>query len=298
MKQGLSTDDVLLAGGNKATLEMIKGKLMSRFKMSGMGDVSRVLGMQVTRDNQAGSLTITQEDYTRGLLVKHGMQDCRPLGTPGYGKELSLVQPEESLLDDEAKRRFQSIVGSTMYLSQVTRYDISYSVNQLARAMSKPSKVHMGVAKHLLRYLAGTVDSSTTYKQGGFRLNAYSDANWGNNPDNGKSTSSYIMMMCNGPVSFKVGMQGLTTRSTMEAELVAGALATREAVFCQNTITELGFKEDFECVPLHIDNTSALRVAGNQNYSSRAKLVVFRYFYARSSRRDTWAFTTYRRRSR
>ena len=107
-------DDVQLAGGNNATLEMIKGRLMSRLKMSDMGDVSRVLGMQVTSDSQSGSLTITQKDYTRGLLVKYGMQDCRPLEAPGCGKELSLVQPEESLLDDEAKRRFQAIVGSTM----------------------------------------------------------------------------------------------------------------------------------------------------------------------------------------
>ena len=115
MKQGLSADDdsmviitlcvddVRLAGGNNATLEMIKGKLMSRFEMSDMGDVSRVLGMQVTRDSQAGSLTIIQENYTRGLLVKYGMQDCRPLGTPGNGKELSLVQSKESLLDNEPR---------------------------------------------------------------------------------------------------------------------------------------------------------------------------------------------------
>ena len=76
-------NDVLLTGGNKATPEMIKGKLMSWFKVSDIGDVSRVLGMQVTRDGQTGSLTITQEDYTRGRLIKYGMQDCRPLGTPG-----------------------------------------------------------------------------------------------------------------------------------------------------------------------------------------------------------------------
>ena len=38
------------------------------------------------------------------------------------------------------------------------------------------------------------------------------------------------MMMCIGPGSFKVGMQGLTAQSTMEAELVAAALATRKAV--------------------------------------------------------------------
>ena len=54
----------------------------------------------------------------------------------------------------------------------------------------------------------------------------------------------------------------------MEMRFVAGALAMREAVFCQNMMMELGFKEDFKCVPLHIENTSALHVAGNQTYSS------------------------------
>ena len=107
--------------------------------------------MHVTRDRQAGLITIIQQDYTRGLIVKYSMQDFRPLGTPGYGKELSVLKPEEGLLEDEAKRRSKAIVSSTMYLGQVTRYDISYAVKQLARAMSKPSKVHIGAAKHLLR---------------------------------------------------------------------------------------------------------------------------------------------------
>ena len=185
--------------------------------------------------------------------------------------------PEESLLDDEAKRRSQAIVGSI--LSQVTRYDISYAVNHLAKAMSKPPKVHMGADKHLLRYVAGMVDFRVTYKQGGLRLSVDSDADWGNNPDNGKSTSAYIMMVCNGPVSFKVGMQGLTAQSTIQAKLVAGALTMMEAVFRKNMMTELDFKEDFKCVPLHIDNTSPLHVAGNQTYSSRAKHVALSYFY-------------------
>ena len=57
-----------------------------------------------------------------------------------------------------------------MYLAQITRYDIMYSSGQLARAMSKPSKVHMGAAKHLLRYLAGTTNLTIVYTQGGFKL--------------------------------------------------------------------------------------------------------------------------------
>ena len=36
------------------------------------------------------------------------------------------------------------------------------------------------------------------------------------------------------PVSFKSGVQSLTAMSTMEAELVASALAMKEAVFCSN----------------------------------------------------------------
>ena len=40
---------------------------------------------------------------------------------------------------------------------------------------------------------------------------------------------------------FKVGLQGLTTQSTMGAKFVAAALAMKdEAVFCSNTISGLG----------------------------------------------------------
>ena len=98
-----------------------------------------------------------------------------------------------------------------------------------------------------------------SYKKGGFKLTAFSDSNWGNNPDNGKSTTCYIMMLSRAPVSFKSGVQSLTTMSTMEAELVASALAMKEAVFCSKMLTELGFGKQFKQVQLHIDNTATLQ---------------------------------------
>ena len=108
--------------------------------------------------------------------------------TPGVGPEPSVDQPEENLLNKEGKRRYQSITGAAMYLAQVCRYGILFTINQLARVMSKPFKAHMGAAKQLLRYLAGSTDFSITYKQGGSKLTAFFDANWGANLDNGKST--------------------------------------------------------------------------------------------------------------
>ena len=71
--------------------------------------------------------------------------------------------------------------------------------------MYNESKAHMGSDQHLLRYHAGSIDLDITCKKGGFNVTPLADANWGNNPNNGKSTSSYVMM-CNGPVSFKMGM--------------------------------------------------------------------------------------------
>ena len=66
-------------------------------------------------------------------------------------------------------------------------------------------------------------------------------------------------------------------RSTMEAELVAAALAIKEAVFCSNMLIELGFGKEVEKVPLYINNTATLHVIGNRAYGSRTKHVALRF---------------------
>ena len=131
----LYVDDVLLLGKDRKVLERIKRKLMGRLSMTDIGDVLLVFGMDVTHDRTKGTVIITQENCVKSLLERVGMGNCNPAHTPGVGKELSLDQPEENLLNKEDKRRFQAITGSVMCLGQVTRYDIGYAVNQLARAM-------------------------------------------------------------------------------------------------------------------------------------------------------------------
>ena len=206
------------------------------------------------------------------------MTDCNVAFTPGVGPEISLGQPADRLLDEQGKQRFQSIAGGLMYLAQVLRYANLYVVNQLAKAMSKPSKAYMGAAKHVLWYLAGSVNLPITCKRGDFKLTTYTDANWGGNLDNVKSSSSYIVMVTNGPISFKVGLQSLIAQSTVEAELVAAATAMKESLFCRNIMMELGFTEGVRSIPVYIDNTSALHVAGNRTFSPRAKHIALRYF--------------------
>ena len=56
------------------------------------------------------------------------MKDCHLAFKPGAGLELLLNQPEKNLPDEEGKRRYQSIVGATMYLLHVPRHGILYAV--------------------------------------------------------------------------------------------------------------------------------------------------------------------------
>ena len=79
----LYVDDVLLLGKDCKVLERIKRKLMGRFSMTDMGDVSLVFGTEVTRDRTKGTVTITQENHVKSLLERYGMGNCNPAHTPG-----------------------------------------------------------------------------------------------------------------------------------------------------------------------------------------------------------------------
>lgn len=66
-----------------------------------------------------------------------------------------------------------------MYLAQVSRYNILYAMAQLARGMPEPSKAKMGASKHLSASPLGRVHRLLyhTYKRGGFKFGAFSNAN-------------------------------------------------------------------------------------------------------------------------
>ena len=107
----------MLTGGDKAVLKMLKEKLMSRFDTWDMGDISLILGMQVTRNRENGTVTIFQANYTRSVLEKYGMGECKPVNKPGAGKDLSLDQTEGNLLNRKATvsgdNRFVNVTSSS-----------------------------------------------------------------------------------------------------------------------------------------------------------------------------------------
>ena len=68
--------------------KMLKEKPTSRFATTDMGEISLIFGMQVTRDRESGTLTISQADYTRFVLEQYGKGECKPVNTFEQEKQL------------------------------------------------------------------------------------------------------------------------------------------------------------------------------------------------------------------
>ena len=110
----LYVDDILITGKDPTLVEQKKMELKERFEMTDMREVSRILGMEVTRDYNEATLAITQTAYVDNILERFGMQDANAAHTPEYGPELSAEQPEDKLLGAEATKIYQYITGSLL----------------------------------------------------------------------------------------------------------------------------------------------------------------------------------------
>ena len=97
-------DDIFLLGSNKQLLGKRKKKLMDCFEMMNLGDVSKVLGMNVTRDRENGTITIDQKDCAENNLERYGMTNGNIAFTPGVGPKISLDQPAERRLEKQGKQ--------------------------------------------------------------------------------------------------------------------------------------------------------------------------------------------------
>ena len=69
---------------------------------------------------------------------------------------------------------YRSMVGALQYLT-FTRPNIAFSVHQLCQLMSKPTSTHLEAAKHVLRYVKGSIHHGIHFFLGPLTLTTFSD---------------------------------------------------------------------------------------------------------------------------
>ena len=284
-------DDLLLLGPYLAEISNLKKQLGDRFRMRDMGPISWYLGMEVIRDRPNRTLYINQSAFTQRMLEDLEMEDCKSAKVPmDSGIELvkDVYQGQEYRATKEQVQGYQSLVGSLLWLACMTRPDISFSVGKCSRYASNPTPTHDAALKRIVRYLKGSKRLGLKYGPGlgpessNGNLLGYTDASYGDCLDTRRSTSAYVFLLWNGPISWSSKRQTTVATSTAEAEYVGECNAAKESVFLAGSLKGIGYEGlDVETVLLLADNQAAIKLANNPVNHPRAKHIDIQYHKVR-----------------
>ena len=180
----LYVDDLFLTGNDKRISEW-KEKLTAEFEMKDLGMMHYFLGQEVRQSPEG--IFLNQGKYAVEILKRFDMLESKATSTPMDTHLKLLVDTSSELVDITMYRQ---IIGSLMYLTN-TRPDICFAVNTLSQYLIAPRAVHLVAAKHVMRYLKGTVDYGLSYTgDHDFRLFGYTNSDWVGSVSDKKSISS------------------------------------------------------------------------------------------------------------
>jgi hypothetical protein len=168
----LYVDDLFLIGEENLIIDC-KKKLVAEFEMKDLGLMHYFLGLEVWQRPE--KIFLNQGKYAVEILKRFDMLECKSMNTPMETNLKLLVDTSLELVDATLYRQ---IIGSLMYLTNTKSY-ICFVVNTLSQYLVEPSRVHLVVAKHVMRYLKGTLDFCLCYNgDQDFRLIGYTDSDW------------------------------------------------------------------------------------------------------------------------
>lgn len=272
-------DDIILSCKSLKKVSEVKSILMKRYKMSDMGELKYFLGIKIDQNHENGTIFMTQEAYAERVIQKFGLSEANPAKTP--------IEPYNNFdSENESKtsadpQKYQSAIGSLLYLSTKTRPDLSFAVGKVARYCANPTTEHWMAVKRILRYLKGTTNYGLLYsKVKSKTCVGYADADWAGDIADRKSTSGYSFQLSGSPISWNSAKQTCIALSTAEAEYYALSSAAQEAVWIQKLLRDLRYTED-EPITIYEDNQATMCIARDQHCSKKTKHIDIRFHFVR-----------------
>nr|XP_020191935.1 uncharacterized mitochondrial protein AtMg00810-like [Aegilops tauschii subsp. strangulata] len=164
---GVYVDDLVITGAATREIDSFKQQMTKPFRMSDLGKLGYYLGIEVSQEHDR--IVLGQAAYAKRLLERAGMEDCSTCNTPM-----------------EVRLKLSKRAPPTGW----TRLCIA------ASSEGAPASDHYAAVKHLLRYVAGTLDHGCAYGrgEGALELTGYSDSDHAGDSDDRKNTTGVIFL--------------------------------------------------------------------------------------------------------
>ncbi|XP_057443849.1 uncharacterized mitochondrial protein AtMg00810-like [Lotus japonicus] len=274
----LYVDDLLVTGSKESEIHKFKEKMQLEFEMSDMGELSYFLGIEFLRTEKG--VFMSQKKYALEVLKRFNLLDCNYVTTP---VDCGIVLTKADTGKAVDSTMYKQIVGSLRYLC-CSRPEISYGVGLVSRFMENPKESHFMAAKRILRYVKGTIDHGVLFPGRAYNLRSemigYVDADWCGDKDDKKSTTGFVFLCGDAPISWCSKKQPIVALSSCEAEYVAASFGACQAVWLSMLLEEIGLKSS-RVMKLLIDNKPAIDLAKYPVAHGRSKHIETRFHFLR-----------------
>lgn len=285
---GLYVDDLLCVPASTEAYNIFRDSITERYDIDEMGEVRRFLNLDISRDYDKGTLSISPAGYIRDILGKNGFNNCKPVSSPGTGKaQTSIANPNREV----DTRAYSSKVGALTFLA-ATRLDIAADTGIAAQFLKAPTASADAAVDRIFRYLAGTIDKAIVFrKEAGLGVTTYCDSD-GMDDISRRPRIGVIMSVGGAPLYGSSSLAATVTTSVCEGELIAITQAIKIAIPLSGVLDFLGYPKQKPWI-IRSDNQGAVFASLDDSSVKRLKHIDIRYKFLLQFVRDGTFKTVY-----
>ncbi|GJY58258.1 retrotransposon protein, putative, ty1-copia subclass [Tanacetum coccineum] len=244
-------NDILLMGNNITMLQEVKSWLCKYFSMKDLGETTYILGIKIIRDRSKRLIALSQSVYLEKTLKKFRMDNSKKGNTP------MIEKPDR---------------------------ESNFLKHLVSRFQQNPGEYHWTAVKNILKYLRNTKDMVLVYKakpEAELKVSCNADASFQTNTDDTKSQTRYVFILNGGAMDWKSAKQSTIAMSSTEAEYIAAAEASMEAVWMKKFIDGLGDVMPSNKRPMEMmcDNEPSIAMANDPKIMKGARHFQRKYHY-------------------
>jgi hypothetical protein len=293
----VATDDfTVIADSTKSANLLIQKQLMEHFEISDLGPISWLLGVSITRDTTAHTISLGQQAYIKQILGCFGLKESRAAVTPMEVRvDLNTDSPHLSttLLTPAEKTKYQEMIGCLMYATVMMCLDIVFAVSTLSQYLAAPHTTHLHAVTWVFHYLAGTKDFKLILGGSHSALAGYSDTDWASQMHH-HLISRFAYFIGIGAVSWSSKKQPIITLLSTEAKYVALTHSAKNIICIHKLLTELSSIFLFT-VPttLFCNNQGAIRLSKDSTFHGHTKHIDIHFHFIHQTVSQDHTFLQY-----
>ena len=280
-------NDTVIAGLQKLKIISFKNALNKDFEITDLSELKYMLSIMVIQNCANRLIYLNQLAYIHQILIWFGMQDANTVSIPLPVKHnLTLSQclktnNEKQAYKDYAKGiHYLSLVGPLLFAIQM-QPNIQFAVGLVAQFSGNSGIAYSEATKRILHYLKNIVDLNLILGRHGkkaFDLVGWTDSNWAQNTDDCKSVGGFVFDVTGRSISWLSKKQSTVATSSVKAEYIASANATKEAVWLYILLHELDYSQTMATI-IHVDNQGCIALANNPVSHSCAKHIDIQHHF-------------------